>query len=178
MESMKTHVVLAIFLSVSAFGQLRISSPNQTTPAGFKNGRYWRALNGGQAKVMYLTGYFDGFDKALVELYTGQNTKELDTAERENIPKATMGEVMTALDRFYSDQETLNIPIWRAIRVAALRLAGRPAHEVDAEMEPARSVVRYDLEQCEKKNLAVSISDDFVCRASFERPPDYSINKV
>jgi hypothetical protein len=104
--------------------------------------------------VIYLAGYFDGFDQALLEGLTRENAKEREASERENLPRhVSVGDAVGALDRFYLDPENLNIPIWQAIRITALKFASRPELEVEAEMEKARAGVRYDLEQCEKKKL-------------------------
>jgi hypothetical protein len=81
------------------------------------------------------------------------NMLEREKSEKENIPNATITEIETALDRFYASPENLNLPIWRALRVVALKFAARPESEIEAEIETARSVIRDDLERCEKENI-------------------------
>lgn len=83
----------------------------------------------------------------------GKNSKQVDLVGSESIPKANVGETATILDKFYSVPENLNIPIWRALRVAVLQIAGRPKREIDAEMETARSVIRLYMERCEKEKI-------------------------
>jgi hypothetical protein len=66
-----------------------------------------------------------------------KNMRERDEIAKSYTPKANIGEIEKALDRFYASPENLNIPIWRAILIAALKFAARPASEVEAEMEIA-----------------------------------------
>jgi hypothetical protein len=146
---MRHTFFLAVF-SALAFGQALPA--NQTTPAGFRNGRYWNSRVD-SLRLFYLAGYFDGFDKGILEFLNRDTEKRILALESANIPSVTNGETLTALNRFYADPENLNIPIWRAIRVAALKFAARPAREAEAEMEAARAVIRSDWEQCEKKKL-------------------------
>ena len=83
----------------------------------------------------------------------GKNSKQVDRVGSESIPMADVGETTTILDRFYLAPENLNIPIWRALRVAVLQIDNRPKREIDAEMETARSVIRGYIERCEKEKI-------------------------
>jgi hypothetical protein len=127
-------------------------SPNQTTPDGFRNGRYWNTLDD-NLRTFYLVGYFEGFGKALREFLTPTTKERVLAIEASNVPGVGHGEILTAVSRFYAEPENLNIPIWRAIRVVTLKSAGRPAREVEAEMSKARAIMRTDWGNCQRKNV-------------------------
>ena len=138
-----------LLFSTLAFGQAPV---NQTTPDGYHNGRFWSSL-ALSPRTFYLAGYFDGFDKALVEVLDRNTERRILAIESLNVPHVELGEMIAELDRFYADTENLNIPIWRAIRIAGLRLAAKPAWEIAAEMDTARAQVRSAWQQCEKKQV-------------------------
>ena len=138
-----------VLFSALAFAQ---APANQTTPDGYHNGRFWNTLNL-SLRTFYLVGYFDGFDKALVEVLNQETERSILAIESMNVPHVGQGAMIAALDRFYGDTENLNIPIWRAIRIAGLRLAAKPAREIAAETETARAQVRSQWKQCEEKKL-------------------------
>ena len=142
--------IILVAFSALAFGQAR--PENQTTPAGFVNGRFWNSLPS-SVGVLFLTGYFEGFSKAILEFLNHDTADKVESLQSANIPSVTNGETMAAINRFYEDPANLNIPVWRAIRVAVLKFAGRPAQKVEAEMEAARAVLRDDWERCEKKKF-------------------------
>jgi hypothetical protein len=142
--------ILALLLfSALAFGQ---APANQTTPDGYHNGRFWSSLALPQ-RTFYLVGHFDGFERALVELLDRNTQRSVLAVESLNVPHVQEGAMIAELDRFYADTENLNVPIWRAIRIAGLRLASRPAWELAAEMNTARAEVRNAWDQCEKKQF-------------------------
>lgn len=142
-------------LCFAVFSVVTLAQPpvNATTPDGQTNGRFWQFLGDSRSRQLYLAGYFDGFDQALVSMLDGKNSKQVDLVGSESIPKANVGETATILDKFYLVSENLNIPIWRALRVAVLQIAGRPKREIDAEMETARSVIRLYMQRCEKEKI-------------------------
>ena len=141
-------IALVIF-SALAFAQAPV---NQTTPDGYHNGRFWNSLDL-SFRTFYLVGYFDGFDKALLELLSQDTQRKILAIESVNVPNVQQGQIIAALNRFYGDPENLNIPLWRAIRIAGLRFAARSEREVAAEVATARAVVREEWDQCEKKKL-------------------------
>ena len=153
---LSNYLALVRFLPIApllcglAFGQL---PANNTTPDGQGNGRFWRSLGSSTSHAIYLAGYFQGFDQALTEMLDGTNTQQV-LKVGQDIPKANTGETAEALDKFYADPENLNIPIWRAIRIAALKIAGRPRAEMDAEMDTVRSVLRNWWRDCDEKKIA------------------------
>lgn len=142
-------IFASVLFSTLAFAQV---PANQTTPDGYHNGRFWKSLELSQ-RTLYLVGYFDGFDKALDEVLNRDTQRSILAIESLNVPHVQQGAMISALDRFYEDTENMNVPIWRAIRIAGLGSAGRPAREIAAEMDAARAEVRSAWDQCERKQL-------------------------
>ena len=91
------YMFLLVVFSALAFGQ--VEPPNQTTPAGFHNGRYWNSVND-DLRVFYLAGYFEGFGKALLEFLNRDTQERISAIESANVPSVRQGEILTALNRF------------------------------------------------------------------------------
>jgi hypothetical protein len=103
------------------------------TTGGAINGRGWQSLTA-EMRLGYVKGYDDGVAAGIVHVAVASADK---TAEL--VPSGmTVGEVVSAVDRFYQEPLNRRIMVVAAIRVVALEAKGTDQARVDGEIRRLR----------------------------------------
>ncbi|MGA2880745.1 MAG: hypothetical protein ABSG13_17495 [Bryobacteraceae bacterium] len=110
--------------------------------SGALNGHYWIALAQDEEKISFATGYEEATTNALMTA-----RKYLPNVDPDKLlalaiiswPKdLTVGDVVTALDRFYGTPENRPIGIPIAISIVGMRTLGIKESEIQTRIERAR----------------------------------------
>jgi hypothetical protein len=135
-------LVLGLTLMVcalSAFGADR--APDITPPA---NGDEWVRLSSTE-KLFWAIGYSQGYQDALmkIDVASGPNSACQQLATRTERQSSTAGkvtgfELVSGLEKFYSDPANSVIPVGSAIRIYLLQASGKDQTTIQELIETAR----------------------------------------
>jgi hypothetical protein len=103
------------------------------------NGYFWTGKLSDDAKASYLLGYAD-MQAATAYLPCKIVPGELTVFEF-GVKGRNIREIREALDRFYSVRQNLNLPIRWALRLTAMKAAGKHAADIEAETVAERELV-------------------------------------
>jgi len=99
------------------------------TTIGLSNGRFWMFMDDRQ-RTCYLVGYqdhkivFGDLPVPACDACAGEKEKDW-------WPTLTVGEILKGLDNFYGEPENLSLPIRFALRILAMKVAGKPQPEIE-----------------------------------------------
>lgn len=136
MKNFVVGLVLLMF-SVAAFA----ASPEINPP---NNGDEWLKLSSSE-KLFWAVGYAQGYQEALgkIDVTSGPTSPCAGLAVRTERQTSTAGkltgfELVSGLERFYSDPANTVIPIGSAIRINLLQAGGKDAVTIQELIDTAR----------------------------------------
>jgi len=137
-------LVLGLVLTLSAtaaFAQSRPNTPELTPP---ENGEQWLRLSSTE-KLFWSVGYAQGYQEALekIDVTAGPASPCAGLAARTERQTSTAGkvtgfELVSGLERFYSEPANTNIPIGTAIRIFLLQASGKDQTTIQELIDTAR----------------------------------------
>jgi hypothetical protein len=138
----KLFVAAALMLSASlGFAADRATTPEITPPA---NGEEWMKLSSSE-KLYWAMGFAQGYLEALekIDVASGPNTSCASLAARTERQSSTAGkvtsfELVSGLEKFYSDPANALIPVGNAIRIYLLQASGKDQTTIQELVETAR----------------------------------------
>lgn len=138
----KLAVAIALMLSaVVASAADRATTPEITPP---NNGEDFVRLSSTE-KLFWSIGYSQGYQDALgkIDVAAGPNSACASLAARTERQSSTAGkvsafELVSGLERFYSDPANTLIPVGSAIRIYLLQAAGKDQTTIQELIETAR----------------------------------------
>lgn len=132
----------ALVLTASAFAADR-PTPEIIPPA---NGEEWLHLSSSE-KLFWSIGYAQGYQEALgkIDITSGPNTPCASLAARTEKSTSTAGkvtgfEVVSGLEKFYSDPANAVIPVGSAIRIYLLQAGGKDPVTIQELIDTARAL--------------------------------------
>lgn len=133
---------LVLLLTATAgFAQTRSTTPELTPPA---NGEEWLKLSSTE-KLFWAIGYSQGYREALekIDVTAGPTSACAGLAERTERQTSTSGkvsgfELVSGLERFYSEPANTAIPIGSAIRIFLLQASGKDQTTIQELIDTAR----------------------------------------
>jgi hypothetical protein len=133
---------LVLLLSAAVgFAQQRQNVPEITPP---NNGEEWLRLSSTE-KLFWAIGYSQGYREALdkIDVTAGPTSPCASLAVRTERQTSTSGklsgfEVVSGLERFYSDPANTVIPIGSAIRIYLLQASGKDQTTIQELIDTAR----------------------------------------
>ena len=133
---------LVLLLTATAgFAQSRSTTPELTPPS---NGDEWLKLSSTE-KLFWAIGYSQGYREALekIDVTAGPASACASLAERTERQTSTSGkvsgfELVSGLERFYSDPANTTIPIGSAIRIYLLQASGKDQTTIQELIDTAR----------------------------------------
>jgi hypothetical protein len=138
------NLVLGLVLLLTAtagFAQTRSTTPELTPPS---NGGEWLKLSSTE-KLFWAIGYSQGYREALekIDVTAGPSSACASLAERTERQTSTSGkvsgfELVSGLERFYSDPANTSIPIGSAIRIFLLQASGKDQTTIQELIDTAR----------------------------------------
>jgi hypothetical protein len=140
------RIVLGILLvfsavSLAAQTQQRQAAPELKAPS---NGEEWLRLSSSE-KLYWAVGYAQGYRDALdkIDVTSGPGTPCASLAARTERQTSTAGkvtgfELVSGLERFYSDPANAVIPIGSAIRIYLLQASGKDQTTIQELIDTAR----------------------------------------
>ena len=140
MKKLVLGLVLLMFATV-AFAQQRQAVPEITPP---NNGDEWLRLSSTE-KLFWAIGYSQGYREALdkIDITAGPTSPCASLAVRTERQTSTSGklsgfEVVSGLERFYSDPANTVIPVGSAIRIYLLQASGKDQTTIQELIDTAR----------------------------------------
>jgi hypothetical protein len=137
-------IVLALSMllfAAGAFAADRPATPEITPPA---NGDEWLRLSSTE-KLFWAIGYAQGYREALdkIDVTAGPTSACASLAARTERQTSTAGkmsgfELVSGLERFYSDPANTTIPIGSAIRIYLLQASGKDQTTIQELIDTAR----------------------------------------
>jgi hypothetical protein len=140
---MKKFILGLILLTVasSGFAQQRQATPEITPP---NNGEEWLRLSSTE-KLFWAIGYSQGYREALdkIDVTAGPASPCASLAVRTERQTSTSGkvsgfELVSGLERFYSEPANTVIPIGSAIRIYLLQASGKDQTTIQELIDTAR----------------------------------------
>jgi hypothetical protein len=139
---MKNIVVgLALLLCATAGFAQRSATPEITPP---NNGGEWLKLSSTE-KLFWAIGYAQGYAEALdkIDVTSGPASPCASLAARTESQSSTAGklsgfELVSGLERFYSDPANSVIPVGSAIRIYLLQASGKDQTTIQELIDTAR----------------------------------------
>ncbi len=133
---------LALFLSaVTVFAADRPATPDITPPT---NGDEWVKLSSTE-KLFWAIGYSQGYQDALtkIDVAAGPASPCASLANRTERQTSTLGkvsgfELVSGLEKFYSDPANAAIPVGSAVRIYLLQASGKDQTTIQELIETAR----------------------------------------
>lgn len=132
---------LALLLCATAAFAQRAATPEITPPA---NGGEWLKLSSTE-KLFWAIGYAQGYAEALdkIDVTAGPTSPCASLANRTESQTSTAGklsgfELVSGLERFYSDPANGVIPIGSAIRIYLLQASGKDQTTIQELIDTAR----------------------------------------
>lgn len=114
-----TIVLFFTLLNAAAFTGQSPAADTQKT-IGMNNGRYWRSLNEGPPRSIYLTGMLDGWSLSL-HSEAGVSGKYLNIFGRGAGGSFTTDDLADMITSVYANTENINLPItWVAMGCLAV----------------------------------------------------------
>ena len=130
-----------LMFSVAGFAADRPASPEINPPS---NGEEWLKLSSSE-KLFWSVGYAQGYQEALgkIDVTSGPTSPCAGLAVRTEKQTSTAGkltgfELVSGLERFYSDPANTVIPIGSAIRISLLQAGGKDAVTIQELIDTAR----------------------------------------
>ena len=131
---------IAVLLS-SVVASAQTSIPEIKPPA---NGDEWLRLSSTE-KLFWALGYSQGYQEALakVDVASGTNSSCVQVAARTEKSTSTAGkingfELVSSLEKFYSDGANTVIPVSSAVRIILLQSGGKDPVTIQELIETAR----------------------------------------
>ena len=142
MKKLVLGLVLLMF-ATAGFAQQRQATPELTPP---DNGEQWLKLSSTE-KLFWAIGYSQGYREALekVDVTAGPASPCASLAVRTERQTSTSGklsgfELVSGLERFYSDPANTVIPVGSAIRIYLLQASGKDQTTIQELIDTARSL--------------------------------------
>jgi hypothetical protein len=136
-------IVVGIALLLTALVAHAQSRPDIAPPA---NGADWMKLSSTE-KLFWSIGYSQGYSEALnkIDVASGSNSQCASLASRTAAQTATAGkvsgfELVSGLEKFYSDPANALVPIGNAIRIYLLQASGKDQTTIQELIETARAL--------------------------------------
>jgi hypothetical protein len=138
MKKVAVALVLVLFTTVGY-----AATPEITPPS---NGEDWMKLSSTE-KLFWSIGYSQGYLEALnkIDVASGPNSACAGLAARTERQSSTSGkvsgfELVSGLEKFYSDPGNALIPVGSAIRIYLLQASGKDQTTVQELIETARAL--------------------------------------
>lgn len=140
----KLAIGLAMLLcAISGVAADRATTPEITPPS---NGEDWLRLSSTE-KLFWSIGYSQGYVDALgkIDVASGPNSQCANLAARTERQTSTAGkvsgfELVSGLEKFYSDPANTLIPVGSAIRIYLLQASGKDQTTIQELIETARAL--------------------------------------
>ncbi|HEV8661401.1 MAG TPA: hypothetical protein VGS96_22590 [Thermoanaerobaculia bacterium] len=133
--------VLLLLCATVGFAADRPAAPEITAPS---NGDEWVKLSSTE-KLFWAIGYSQGYQEALgkIDISSGPGTPCANLATRTERQSSTAGkvsgfELVSGLERFYSDPANAAIPVGSAIRIYLLQASGKDQTTIQELIDTAR----------------------------------------
>ncbi len=131
--------VALLLVAISGFA----ATPEITPPA---NGEEWLKLSSTE-KLFWSIGYAQGYQEALqkIDVASGPNSQCANLSARTERQTSSAGkvsgfELVSGLEKFYSDPANSLIPIGSAVRIYLLQSAGKDPAAIQELIETARTL--------------------------------------
>jgi hypothetical protein len=141
MKKIVIGLVLLMFATVGFAQQQRQTTPELTPP---DNGQQWLRLSSTE-KLFWAIGYSQGYREALdkIDVTAGPTSPCASLAVRTERQTSTSGklsgfELVSGLERFYSDPANTVIPVGSAIRIYLLQASGKDQTTIQELIDTAR----------------------------------------
>jgi len=132
--------IALLLLAVSGYAADK-ATPELTPPG---NGEDWLKLSSTE-KLFWSIGYSQGYQEALskIDVSSGPNTPCANLANRTERQTSTAGkvsgfELVSGLEKFYSEPANTVIPLGSAIRIYLLQASGKDQTTIQELIETAR----------------------------------------
>src|SRR5437660_622583 len=136
------NVAVALLLVILT-SAVYAATPEITPPS---NGEEWLKLSSTE-KLFWSIGYAQGYQEALlkIDVASGPNTQCANLSARTERQTSTAGkvsgfELVSGLEKFYSDPANTLIPIGSAVRIYLLQSAGKDPAAIQELIETARAL--------------------------------------
>ena len=139
---------LGAFLLLIVVPLFAVERPMATTPeiTAPVNGADWLKLSSTE-KLFWSIGYSQGYQDALmkIDVASGPNTQCASLAARTERQSSTAGkvtgfELVSGLEKFYSNPANTMIPVGSAIRIYLLQASGKDQTTIEELIETARTL--------------------------------------
>jgi hypothetical protein len=139
---------LAIGLAMVLYAVCGVAADRAATPeiAPPSNGEDWLRLSSTE-KLFWSIGYSQGYVDALgkIDVASGPNSQCANLAARTERQTSTAGkvsgfELVSGLEKFYSDPANTQIPVGSAIRIYLLQASGKDQTTIQELIETARAL--------------------------------------
>ena len=137
----KTVLGVLLLLCVSGAFAQKSATPEITAPA---NGAEWLKLSSTE-KLFWAIGYSTGYQEALgkIDVTSGSGSPCATLAVRTERSTSPVGkvngfELVSGLERFYSDPANVAIPIGNAVRIYLFQAAGKDEATIQELIDTAR----------------------------------------
>ena len=141
---MKKIVAGIAFLLVAVAGFAQTTAAPQIAPPS--NGEDWMKLSSTE-KLFWSIGYAQGYVDALnkIDVASGPNSACANLASRTEQQSSSAGrvsgfELVSGLEKFYSDPANSLVPIGNAIRIYLLQASGKDQTTIQELIETARTL--------------------------------------
>jgi hypothetical protein len=139
----KLVLAFAMFLcAVSGFAADRTTPSTEITPPS--NGEEWLRMSSTE-KLFWAIGYSQGYQEALskIDIASGPGTACASLAARTERQSSTAGkvsgfELVSGLEKFYSEPANTTIPVSSAVRIYLLQASGKDQATIQELIETAR----------------------------------------
>lgn len=133
--------VMLLMCAIAAMAADRQTTPELTPP---NTGEEWLRLSSSE-KLFWSIGYSQGYLDALnkIDVASGPNSACASLAARTERQSSTAGkvsgfELVSGLEKFYSDPANIQIPVGSAIRIYLLQASGKDQTTIQELIETAR----------------------------------------
>jgi hypothetical protein len=147
------NVAVALVLVVMTTAVYAQTTPKITPPT---NGEEWMKLSSTE-KLFWSIGYAQGYLEALnkIDVAAGPNSACANMAAQKERASSSAGkvtgfELVSGLEKFYSDPANLPIPIGSAIRIYLLQASGKDQTAIQELIETARTLGAQSTKRAQK----------------------------
>ena len=140
MKNVAVALVLTLF-AIAGYAADAATKPEIAPPS---NGEDWLKLSSTE-KLFWSIGFSQGYLEALnkIDVASGPNTACASLAARTERQTSTAGkvsgfELVSGLEKFYSDPANVPVPVGSAIRIYLLQAAGKDQVTIQELIETAR----------------------------------------
>jgi hypothetical protein len=138
MKNVAVAIVLALMTTVVYAATPEIAPPS--------NGEEWMKLSSTE-KLFWSIGYAQGYLEALnkIDIASGPNSACASLAAQKERSSSSSGkvtgfELVSGLEKFYSDPANVQIPVGSAIRIYLLQAGGKDQTTIQELIETARAL--------------------------------------